>query len=285
MSIRQTVPLGKVKVNTFRYIPHGKILCYLIDMDKYENRRERLSLLIATQLKGSKAELARKLGISESYVSRMLYPGNRAGGKRIGEEMADKISKAFGLPPGWLDRPNAEDAGADLSNVGAIFDESGSLRYESLIRAIHPEDPKDQDIVYVPESRIEFSAGNGKLHYELVEDDDPATYRLSWFQKNHMNPGRVRRFRVAGDSQEPMLFDGDIVLVNLDETHITDGKLYAIRYGDELRVKYLSRRLDGTLVLRSINPAYKDEEIPPQVVEKHISIIGRVRDKSGKGGL
>ena len=69
------------------------------------------------------------------------------------------------------------------------------------------------------------------------------------------------------------------------ETGVTDGKLYAIRYGDELRVKYLSRRLDGILILRSVNPIYKDEEVSPELASEHITVIGRVRDASGPGGL
>ncbi|CUI07850.1 hypothetical protein BN2497_10477 [Janthinobacterium sp. CG23_2] len=82
-----------------------------------------------------------------------------------------------------------------------------------------------------------------------------------------------------------MLFPRDTILVNADETNIVDGKLYAIRYGDDLRVKYLYRRLDGTVVLRSVNPAYRDEEVPPELAQEYICVIGRVRDKSGKGGL
>jgi phage repressor protein C with HTH and peptisase S24 domain len=83
----------------------------------------------------------------------------------------------------------------------------------------------------------------------------------------------------------PMLYPRDTILVNTEETNVVDGRLYAIRYGDELRVKYLSRRLDGTMILRSVNPAYKDEEVPPQIADEHITVIGRVRDRSGTGGL
>ena len=137
----------------------------------------------------------------------------------------------------------------------------------------------------MPESKIQFSAGSGNFEYELVEDAEPATYRLSWFQKYGINPERVRRFRVSGDSMEPMLYARDTILVNEDEREIVDGRLYAIRYGDSLRVKFLSRRLDGTLVLRSVNPAYKDEEISAAMANEHITVIGRVRDRSGTGGL
>lgn len=156
----------------------------------------------------------------------------------------------------------------------------------SQVAGFHPDDPVGEDEVLVPESRIEFSGGSGRvMAFELVEDEEPAKYRRSWFQKYGINPERVRRFRVAGRSMEPMLFPRDTILVNTEETNIVDGRLYAIRYSDELRVKYLSRRLDGTLILRSVNPDYKDEEVPADLANEHISIIGRVRDRSGTGGL
>lgn len=155
--------------------------------------------------------------------------------------------------------------------------------------AIHPDDDLPDGMINVMEYRVSFSAGNGHTpNYELIEEREPATYRLSWFQRERINPNNVKRFKVTGDSMEPFLYSGDSVLVNLaenDPTRIVDGKVYAIRYGDELRVKRLHRRLDGTLTLRSENPAYKDEDVPPELAEEHITIIGRVRDKSGAGGL
>jgi transcriptional regulator with XRE-family HTH domain len=157
------------------------------------------------------------------------------------------------------------------------------------VTAIHPEDPVPDDSIQIPEYRVHFSAGNGhQINYELIEESERATYRLSWFQKYGINPANVRRFKVIGDSMEPFLFANDSVLVNLaenDRTNLIDGKVYALRYGNELRLKRLYRRLNGTLTLRSDNPAYKDEEVAPELVEEHITIIGRVRDKSGAGGL
>ena len=176
-----------------------------------------------------------------------------------------------------------------MGEAAPRLDTTGSAdgsRGASHVSARHPDDPRGDDVVYVPESRIEFAAGNGRnAMYELIEDEEPASYRLSWFQKNGINPDRVRRFRVSGESMEPMLFDRDTILVNTDEVNIIDGKMYAIRYDDELRVKYLFRKLDGTLTLRSVNPLFKDEEVPPQLASEHISVIGRVRDRSGTGGL
>lgn len=159
----------------------------------------------------------------------------------------------------------------------------------SCVIALHPDDIQPPDTVQVPEYRVSFSAGNGhRAAYDVIEESEPATYRLSWFHKEGIKPKNARRFRVVGDSMEPVLCPGDSVLVDTadnDPTRILDGKIYAIRYGNELRIKRLFRRLDGTLILRSDNKAHTDEEVPPELAEEHITILGRVREKSGTGGL
>lgn len=221
-------------------------------MDKVETRRENLRRWVANN--GTPAK-------EKSLFSQLKATGS------FGEKVARRLEQQYRMGDGYLDTP--------------VIDVP-----KSNIRTLHPDDPLPDDVVLVPESRIEFSAGNGKVTmYELVEDAEPATYRMSWFQKYGMNPDKVRRFRVSGHSMEPMLYPRDTILVNTEETNILDGKMYAIRYDDELRVKYLSRRLDGTLILRSINPDYRDEEVAPELVSEHITIIGRVRDTSGTGGL
>ena len=165
----------------------------------------------------------------------------------------------------------------------------GRVGGDANVLALHREDETPADSVQIKEYRVSFSAGNGhQATYDVIEESEPATYRLSWFQKTGVKPANAKRFKVTGDSMEPFLFPGDSVLVDTgesDPTQIHDGKVYAIRYGNDLRVKRLYRRLDGTLILRSDNPAYGDEEVAPELAEEHISILGRVRDKSGAGGL
>lgn len=164
------------------------------------------------------------------------------------------------------------------------------LGERGAIYAHHPDDQLPEDTIAIKESRLlKFSAGNGhRVDFELIEESEPAIYRLSWLQREGLNPDFLRRFKVCGDSMEPFLYNNDSVLVNLAEnnsTRIIDGKVYALRYGEDLRIKRLFRKLDGTLTLRSDNAAYKDEDVPPTLAEEHITLIGRVRDKSGSGGL
>jgi phage repressor protein C with HTH and peptisase S24 domain len=228
----------------------------------------------------SPADLARAVKVSNATVNYWLngINGMSAAKARLAAEFLE-------VDPIWLETGEGNPYGSGRAATGGRGSKESMDRMNSVF-AYDSEDDAPDDIVLIPESRIEFAAGNGRMAmYELVGEEQPATYRRSWFQKRHINPERVRRFRVSGDSMAPMLFARDTILVNDDERTVIDGKLYAIRYGDELRVKYLSRHLDGTLLLRSVNPAYPIEEVPPELVEQHISIFGRVRDKSGTGGL
>lgn len=249
---------------------------------------ERLRWAIAEEEKRrgetiKNADLARAAKTSQTSVGYWLSDSNG-----IGAAKARLLAEFLGVDPLWLETGKGQPQGLRMISTAKpaeLGEKRHAERQQPSVRSYDPEDGVPDDVILVPESRIEFAGGDGKINYELVEDEEPATYRRSWFQKYGINPDRARRFRVAGDSMEPLLFARDTILVNLDETQVIDGRLYAIRYGDQLRVKYLSKRLDGTLVLRSVNPAYKDEEIPAEAANEHITVIGRVRDRSGTGGL
>lgn len=230
------------------------------------------------------ADIARAAKASYASVNFWLNDVNG-----IGAAKARLLGEYLHVDPLWLETGDGAPVPGSSSTTMPGEEKRHAARAQpevrSLVTAYDGDDDVPEDVVLVPESRIEFAAGNGHVNYELVEDEEPATYRRSWFQKYGINPDHVRRFRVAGDSMEPLLYARDTILVNLDETQVVDGRLYALRYGDQLRVKYLSKRLDGTLILRSVNPAYRDEEVPAELANEHITVIGRVRDRSGTGGL
>ncbi len=240
---------------------------------------ERASYLLELA-NNSPTELAKIAGVKPPSISDWLNGKT----KSVQIEPATKLGKHFGLNPMWISK------GSGLMRYQAPLPNSNSQQQQSqsYVVARHPDDALPDDMIEVMECKVSFSAGNGHTpSYDLIEEREPATYRMSWFQRERINPEHVRRFKVTGDSMEPFLYSGDTVLVNLaenDATRIMDGKVYAIRYGDELRIKRLFRRLNGTLTLRSENPAYKDEDVEPEVAEEHISIIGRVRDRGGSGG-
>lgn len=86
-------------------------------MDKYERRRQRLDQIRASRFEGSIVKLAQAIGKAPSYVGRMLYEEGKAGGKRIGEDVAREIEQALHLPPLSLD---AEDEAPPAPDLGAL---------------------------------------------------------------------------------------------------------------------------------------------------------------------
>lgn len=141
------------------------------------------------------------------------------------------------------------------------------------------------DIVAVPEYDIDFSCGNGK---SLFEDRDPVRYVYylrSWFVENKINPHRAVRARIKGDSMQPFLWEGDSALLNLDETHVIDGSVYAFSIDEDLFIKRLAMIPGVGLKVISDNPTYDPLVLDAEKFSERLRIFGRVRDKSGRGGL
>lgn len=218
------------------------------------------------------SQLSSGMGVSYQAVKRVLEGLSKA----FSAANNAKAAAYLEINPDWL-----------ATGQGSM---SSEAKYGGVI-ALHPDDELPEGYVRIPEYKVHFSAGPGRVlvSYELEECSEPATYRLSWLQQERLNPDKLKRFKVKNGSMEPFLYHGDSVLVNEAENtldQVIDGKVYAIRYGNELRVKRLYyRRISGEVVLRSDNPAYADEEVMASQFNEQISIIGRVRDKSGTGGL
>lgn len=147
-------------------------------------------------------------------------------------------------------------------------------------------DGQEGYFIEIPETRVDFSAGNGAV-YHTVDDDSgsKASYRMEWFAKERMNPNHCIRVKVKGDSMEPLLYMGDVALINMDETSVEDGGVYALRWNDSLYIKRLAMLPGVGLKMMSENPIYETTIIQSSEVNEQVQIIGRVRDKSGRGGL
>ena len=234
------------------------------------NYGERLALALATRKKERK-DLAAFLNVSVQAVGDVINGKSR----QLNASNHSKACEWLGVNATWLS-----------DGVGEMLHDTPVALRGRSVQAIHPEDEPSASSVLIPVSTLEFKGGSGKeFDYTLDESEEPASYRLSFFHKTKTNPSRCKRFKVSGDSMEGTLFDGDSVLVDMGEQAVIDGRVYAIRYGNELRVKRLYKKLDGSLTLKSDNANYGEETIPPDLVAEHITIIGRVIDRSGAGGL
>lgn len=131
----------------------------------------------------------------------------------------------------------------------------------------------------VPRLAIDFAAGDGTE--PLVEDNslEPTLLPDAFYIKHQTVPERVKIVSVTGDSMEPTVHDKDEVIYEQELTpespHIRDGQIYLLWDGSGLRIKRLSMKTDGSLVVRSDNPVYQTEEIPQSQLDR-VRVYGRV---------
>lgn len=93
---------------------------------------------------------------------------------------------------------------------------------------------------------------------------------------------------VKGDSMQPSLDDGDLVLIRTDVESIKSGAIYAIRIDHSLLVKRLRLKANGNVEVVSDNPSYSTDELKASEIRQMIhdggtpaKIIGRVVWRSG----
>lgn len=138
----------------------------------------------------------------------------------------------------------------------------------------------DADYEFIPRYDVRAAAGAGSEN-EYEEVDKHLAFRRDWLLEKGLRAKDLKIIAAAGDSMEPRISDGDILLVDTsDRFQIQDGKIYALNIGGMTRVKRLSIRYDGSLVIRSDNLASDpphEEVVPKEEAEAvALNIIGRV---------
>ena len=127
----------------------------------------------------------------------------------------------------------------------------------------------------VPRFDVQVSGGDGALvHSEQIVDH--LAFREGWVRDMGLDPLHLALVKHVGDSMEPTLQHGDLVLIDLRVNAVLDDAIYALAVDEELRCKRLQRFVDGTVTVKSDNPNYDDQIVQPSDLER-LRIIGRVR--------
>jgi phage repressor protein C with HTH and peptisase S24 domain len=108
---------------------------------------------------------------------------------------------------------------------------------------------------------------------------DVLAFKEDWIrQELRARPDQLRLIFVEGDSMEPDLRAGDIVLI--DHTDVTARRegVYVIRMDGALLVKQVQRLPGGQVRVMSRNPAYEPFTVPVSKLEHPdgLAVIGRV---------
>lgn len=132
--------------------------------------------------------------------------------------------------------------------------------------------------VQIPLYDVRAGAGNG-AHIESERVVDSLAFKEEWIrQELRASPGDLRLINVSGDSMEPDLRAGDIILIDHTDTRASREGIYVIRMDGALLVKQLQRLPGGVVRVISRNQAYEAFSIRVAALEdpNGFAIIGRV---------
>jgi len=136
-------------------------------------------------------------------------------------------------------------------------------------------DAEKADLVLLPLVAARLAAGSGSLENggELVGH---FAFRSDWVYRRG-NPEMMVLMRVTGDSMEPEIRHGDMVLIDRGKTQIYGHALYAVGVNDEIYIKEVETLPGQLLVLRSLNSRYNPIEVDLRGdLADSVRIIGRI---------
>ena len=185
----------------------------------------------------------------------------------MGENTVRAFSKLSGLPHSTLNSYVNNQTYPSLDRLAAIAKASGCS-----IEWLASGEISDDDMITVYQYDLRVSAGNGAL----VEHEYPvAEFRFSadWLRQQGLYGKKLSIVQVFGDSMEPNLCDGDLILVRHEEAR--DG-ICVIRVDSDVLVKrvqydYSSR----SYLISSDNTRYKPFQIDRDF-EGSFDVIGQV---------
>ncbi len=132
-----------------------------------------------------------------------------------------------------------------------------------------------EGFVQIPRYEVVASAGGGAvIHSEQIVDH--LSFKADWVRNALGVPVKdLALINVLGDSMEPTLSDGDLILIDMSTRRVKDNAVYVLQLNGTLLVKRIQRKLDGSVIVRSDNTIYEPETVNSEMLDS-LNIIGRV---------
>ena len=210
----------------------------------------RLSL--AVESAGGRGKVAKVAGVTGRTIGNYL-----SGQTHPSASFLEALSLASGFRAEWI-----------LSGTGPRF--MGAPGHQA-------EQPR-AGYVYLPLYDVSASAGGGQIADE-ENVVDVLAFKEDWIRRElRARPSDLNLIYVEGDSMEPDLRSGDIVLLGHTDTQARREGVYVVRMDGALLVKQLQRLPGGVVKVISRNPHYEPFTVPLQALEtpNGFAVIGRV---------
>jgi len=201
-------------------------------------------------------DFSEKTSISLSTLMKI-----ESGHANAGLPTIDKIinSPQFNIYTLWLMK------GETAPEVGQVHPSSEVLNIDKHSKNIN-----------LPFFEVSASAGSGLLA-EVEERPKTISFEPNWLRNEvGVCPTNVFLMLVDGDSMQPTLKNGSMIMVNKDVDNLSDG-IYVMRYDNNLLVKRLQMLPGGIIRVKSDNSMYDPWEITKSQLDgEELALIGRV---------
>jgi phage repressor protein C with HTH and peptisase S24 domain len=207
-------------------------------------------ILVSRKSKGfTQKVLSEKLGISLPTMNHYET------GKRIpGADLLARLAGVVECDPGWL-----------LTGEGTQQKSTERTDLNSL---------NMEDFVFVPRYNFEAS-GDSVINSEQIVDH--LAFKADWVHKElDTKPENLLLIHSMGDSMEPTIRSGDLLLVDRNKSRVKGDGIYLINLDDGLMVKRIEWLLGGSVVIRGDNTAISREQTLPSTDLEKLHILGRV---------
>ncbi len=192
----------------------------------------------------SRKAFSEALGIGEGKVQAI-----ETGAQRVDHDTLAAIANRFEVDANWL-----------------LF---GDIRQYAV-------DNDDPAFVQIPRYTVSASAGNGDSFVSEPMDITYYAFSLQWIKRRGLDPKELQIIEVKGDSMEPKLWDGDLILIDRSQKDPKDGRAFVVRVWDEFVVKKVQITGQSAISLISANSEYPPQELKLPLDERDFQIIGQV---------
>ena len=205
-------------------------------------------------------KLRKSKGFTQKHLAEILNislptMNHYESGKRIpNSALLAKLAGVVECDPGWL-----------LTGQGSENTQKSFLGDSSM-----------EGFVLVPRYNIEASAGGGSIiHSEQIVDH--LAFKADWVHKElGTDPKNLVLVHSMGDSMEPTIRSGDLLLVDRSKSRMKGDGIYLINLDDGLMVKRVEWLLGGSVVIRGDNTAVSREQLLPSTDLEKLQLLGRV---------
>ena len=212
------------------------------------------------QIRGGKSQatFAKELGVHKNTLG-----GYERGERKPDADFFNAILKT-GYNANWLLTGEGPMLLADMSAAPSAvsLSQSGGV---------------GDDYALIPLYDVCAAAGHGSL-VNSEEVADTLVFKRSWIhQELHAQPNDLYLIHVDGESMEPTLRPGDVILVDRrSAASVPRDGIYVIRMSGGLLVKRLQHLPGRKVRATSDNPAYAAFDIELDAPGEDLAIIGRV---------